>query len=564
MKKRIFLVAILLAMLAMPFPALALNWDSIHYNQLLKGNLRVGTGSTPNITQNGDDVYIEGQLEVDGAPRFDASTMIIRGVTYTLPSADGAASDYLQTNGSGTLSWAAGTTAGMDDSYNTSHAITTDAGPIALSNTDADAAFQLTINASPSAGAAAGGMQITVGANSTEDALEFANSGSGNDIMGSGSTWSITKAGVATFASISGLTSGVSISGGAVNLNASSNYATNINTGTSSGAVTIGGGSSTVAINTSSWDITTAGAVSGVTTLGMSGDLTLSAGDIILATGKALKGSSTTAETLKIQAYDVDNTTYRDFLTLTNGDTITGVIGSGNETISINSVDWDIGTTGDMTGIGAITMDGTLTTTGAVVISNAAVTLYANEAITLTHATNGAADDLTIALTGANDSSIIIDSAGTGAGAVTLTATAGGITLNASSGIATSDAITGDGTAALGGFLQSVVNDADAYSVLVADSGKVITNAGNDGDPVGEFTLPSAAIGLNYCFVVMAAQELRVIPAAGDAINIAGVQGDAAEYWTASAVGESLCIVAVDVNNWVAKSYTGTWTQQTP
>ena len=57
-------------------------------------------------------------------------------------------------------------------------------------------------------------------------------------------------------------------------------------------------------------------------------------GDVYLADGKAIKGSDTTAETLKIQAYDVDNTTYRDVLTLTNGNTITAVLGSGNETIS--------------------------------------------------------------------------------------------------------------------------------------------------------------------------------------------------------------------------------------
>jgi len=65
-----------------------------------------------------------------------------------------------------------------------------------------------------------------------------------------------------------------SVSGGQINLNASSNYATNINTGTSNGAVTIGGNSNTVAVNSNSWDISTTGAVSGVTTISMSGQLT--------------------------------------------------------------------------------------------------------------------------------------------------------------------------------------------------------------------------------------------------------------------------------------------------
>jgi len=237
MKKRLILFAILAAFLVVPMSSMALNWDATYWNALIKGNLRVGTGSTPNITQNGDDVYIEGQLEVDGVPRFDATTMTIRGVTYTLPSADGSAGQYLQTNGSGTLSFAAGT-------------------------------------------------------------------------------------------------------------------------------------------------------------------------------------------------------------------------------------------------------------------------------------------------------------------------------------LATGDAITGDGTAALGGFLKTVTNDTDAHSVLASESGTILTNAGA-GDAYAH-TLPSAAVGLNYCFVVMAAQELRVTPAAGDSIIIAGVAGDAAEYWTANTIGKSLCLVATDVNTWVATSYAGTWTQAVP
>ena len=171
-----------------------------------------------------------------------------------------------------------------------------------------------------------------------------------------------------------------------------------------------------------------------------------------------------------------------------------------------------------------------------------------------------------IALTtnqGAAETIVVTNTQGTGAGAITLTATAGGIQLNAGlGGITTGDAITGDGTAALGGFLKTVTDDADAHAVGVAESGTVLTNAG----AIGAFahTLPSAAVGLNYCFIVMAAQELRVTPAGGDVINIAGIAADAAEYWTANAAGESLCLVAVDVTNWVATSFTGTWTQATP
>jgi len=541
----------------------------------------------------------------------------------------------------------------------------------------------------------------------TGDAFQITNAGTGYDINGTSGTWYVTKAGAITAAS--GAFSGA--------LSSASFGVT--------GATTLGDGTSTVAVATSSWDVSSAGAFSGVASMALTGDATF-------ATTKGIKSSTTTAETMLIQAYDVDNTTYRPGITLTNGDVIAVAIGDGDETVAVNSTTWDISTTGALTGIADIT--GT-----------------AGEAMTITLASDGAADDLTISVTGANDSSVILSSAGTGedaikalataggvdidaaaakdvniaggqvalvskddaasaisltanigvsetivvtntqgtsesaitllstaggvnvdaaaakdvdiaggqvklvskddaagaisltanigtsetitvtntqgtsesaitllssaggvnidaatgkdvdiaggqvlisskttgasaialttnqgvaetivvtntqgtdAGAITLTATAGGIALNASSGITTGDAITGDGTAALGGFLKTVTDDTDAHAVLAAESGIVLTNAGS-GAPAAQ-TLPAAVAGLNYCFVVMAAQELRVTPAAGDVINIAGTAGDAAEYWTANAVGEALCLVAVDGTNWIATSYTGTWTQQTP
>jgi hypothetical protein len=50
-------------------------------------------------------------------------------------------------------------------------------------------------------------------------------------------------------------------------LNVSNNQPTNIGTGTSTGLVTIGGGSGTATINTSAWDISSAGVVTGLGTV---------------------------------------------------------------------------------------------------------------------------------------------------------------------------------------------------------------------------------------------------------------------------------------------------------
>jgi len=254
--------------------------------------------------------------------------------------------------------------------------------------------------------------------------------------------------------------------------------------------VSIGGGSNTVAVNSTTWDVATTGAG---TFVGIT-----SSDDISLANGKALKSSTTTAETVKLQGYDVDNTTYRDVLTITNGNTVTAVIGSNNETISVNSADWDIGTTGDMTGIGAITMDGILT------YNNAAMTLYANEALTITHAANGAADDLTISQTGAFDASILVSSAGTGADAIGLSATAGTVKI-------AGDQLDVDSTNDINITVTSSTAGEDILinQVGANDSSITLTSAGTGTD----------AIGLNAT-----AGGVDIDAAAAQDVNIAGGQ----------------------------------------
>lgn len=70
----------------------------------------------------------------------------------------------------------------------------------------------------------------------------------------------------------------------------------------------------------------------------------------------------------------------------------------------------------------------------------AASTLYTADgtisgtARTVTHATSGAAQDLIFDLTGANDASIILQSAGTGTDAISLLASAGGVRMLSSTG----------------------------------------------------------------------------------------------------------------------------------
>lgn len=122
--------------------------------------------------------------------------------------------------------------------------------------------------------------------------------------------------------------------------------------------------------------------------------------------------------------------------------------------------------------------------------------------------------------------------------------------------------LTGDGVAPVTGFTKVVEAHTADDTLLVGESGSVHTNAGAGGTVA--LTLPAAAAGLNFTFKVMAAQALRITPAAGDAIYIGASAGAAAEYWYADAAGETVTLTAVDATNWVADAYIGTWTQETP
>lgn len=102
-------------------------------------------------------------------------------LTYTLPTAYPTSGYVLSSTDAGVLSWiatAAGVT-NLDTAYNGGSSITADAGAVTITNTDADTAFVLALTPTPGSAAALGGMSIVVGANSTEDAIDITQSGSG-------------------------------------------------------------------------------------------------------------------------------------------------------------------------------------------------------------------------------------------------------------------------------------------------------------------------------------------------------------------------------------------------
>jgi hypothetical protein len=169
------------------------------------------------------------------------------------------------------------------------------------------------------------------------------------------------------------------------------------------------------------------------------------------------------------------------------------------ERLSIGSGGWATFSSGATFGSSG-TFSGDLTVNGNDINFDA-------DASRITLPANGSADDLTIAVTGAQNSSLVLKSAGTGADAVQLTASAGGIDISASGAAAGEDIdIVATGSSvnvkstenaanaiyvrANGGTSETIKIHADqgtgASSIgLVSDAGGVTISAGSSGQTDG-------------------------------------------------------------------------------
>lgn len=119
----------------------------------------------------------------------------------------------------------------------------------------------------------------------------------------------------------------------------------------------------------------------------------------------------------------------------------------------------------------------------------------------------------------------------------------------------------GAGPALVNGY---TVTQAAGLTLTVNDSGCIVTNVGASG--AATVTLPTdPPTGTFFRFFVSAAQELRILPGAGNKIVGLGALAPAdAEYVTANANGEHLNILANSSGDWQCVGFSGTWTEQTP
>jgi len=99
-----------------------------------------------------------------------------------------------------------------------------------------------------------------------------------------------------------------------------------------------------------------------------------------------------------------------------------------------------------------------------------------------------------------------------------------------------------------------VTANVGARILTAAESGLIITNE-NDTDGSTVY-LPTASLGLTFTFCLVEAQTLTIVCASQDTLRIIGSSGT---QLAAAAAGNSVTLVAISPQRWLATSYAGVW-----
>ena len=292
------------------------------------------------------------------------------------------------------------------------------------------------------------------------DVLRWTNANTPVLVLGNAvSTLSIASLGglnVTTAGVVTGVTNLTAT--GIMSINTSGTAATNIGTGSYSGAITIGNNSASLAIATSSWDMSSAGALSGIS------DFTLT-GDLLLANGKGVKSTVTTAQSVGVYGYDTDGSYYVGALVITNSATPATVLGNTDGTTAISSSDWTISTAGNAANLGTIGADGLITASGGLTLTG--TVSISDSASTATTSIGGGTTTGTVSIaTGASAQAINI---GTGAAAKAVTL---------------GSATTSSSVAINGGTSDITITSIDDVTINGGTSGSVLNLFTNNHDNV--------------------------------------------------------------------------------
>ena len=465
-------------------------------------------------------------------------------------------------------------------------AIGNNTGTVAIDSTSWDissagAASGLTGLASSGTVSFTGGMSASGAAINLNDSSSFAvniatgtstgavniatGNSAGNVSMGTGTGTQTLSVGTGAGAKTVGLgsnnttsTTNILSGSGAVNVNAGNNQPTNINTGTSTGAVNVGnslagavgitsgaaftlagGAASTVSTTAGNINIQPAGTGTANVQIGTGGAGTTTpdylALDVKSTTGDpaggtegymyyntfdnkfrcfenaAWKDCDTTGGATSLQTAYGNGATITTAgavpvaFTLTNGGlNITGAgataIGNNAGTVAVDSTTWDISTAGVASGFTGITS------------ANGTISLNANSGVNTTSIGTGTTSG-TVAI-GGNADQVAVDSstwditgAGVASGLTGITSANGTISLNANSGVNTTSIGTGTttGTVSIGGNADQVAVDSSTWDISGAGLASGLTGITSTGNIVftgaTSFRMPQAAADPGTCNV---------------------------------------------------------------
>lgn len=99
---------------------------------------------------------------------------------------------------------------------------------------------------------------------------------------------------------------------------------------------------------------------------------------------------------------------------------------------------------------------------------------------------------------------------------------------------------------------------ASPYTVLTTDTNTAFTNSGASGEV--NFNLPTAAAGLNYKFIVMTAQNLRVTATGAATISLNNTTSAANGNVVNNTPFGTIELLATSSSKWVVLNNEGTWT----
>ncbi len=301
--------------------------------------------------------------------------------------------------------------------------ITVDSSAVALTTTDAANNVALAITQADTAGAVA----QTITSAGTGALLSFDSNGTGVDLLGSDSTWTVTKAGLATVVGITVGASDITLELGGVINNTTNNEIEFIENGEEF-SFAFSGNTLTYATDTGI-DTISFGVVDELEAVE---SITFNAGE----TGLITLVSDSAADDLTIsQTGSAD------------GSVVITSAGTAANAIDINATAGgiDIDISGATAGEDfAVNTDSSVQLTSSEAVTDA-IKLNASAggfdidgttvACAITNLSTGTDDNLTVELTGATASSLILSSAGTGTDAVDINATAGSIDMDAVTGI---------------------------------------------------------------------------------------------------------------------------------